>query len=244
MNVQQLIKIILSKNKKSIFTYTCMFLTLQTHVKAATIPMKTNENKSSKETTRTARISEWLAFGSGCRGSSKQETQEVQFKSIYGQTILAQFFPNSFLLQLPDGAKGVRECALRVSVEPPPDVRIKHLQARARLQASKTDAVHLRSRIVLLLGDQLLASKTWDLQKNDFAKMRDETITLVPGTRSDLNMPQVECGKPQIIGIDFTFEGIAGDIDKGSKKKEDSFLKLYPKTPAELEIFFEHCKNQ
>ena len=244
MHVQQLIKIILSKNKKSIFTYTCMLLTLQTHVKAATIPLKTNENKSSKETTRTARISEWLAFGSGCRGSSKQETQEVQFKSIYGQTILAQFFPNSFLLQLPDGAKGVRECALRVSVEPPPDVRIKHLQARARLQASKTDAVHLRSRIVLLLGDQLLASKTWDLQKNDFAKMRDETITLVPGTRSDLNMPQVECGKPQIIGIDFTFEGIAGDIDKGSKKKEDSFLKLYPKTPAELEIFFEQCKNQ
>jgi hypothetical protein len=244
MYVQQLIKIVLSKNKNYIFTCTYILLTLQTSVKAATIPVNTTEKKSFKETMRTARISEWLAFGSGCRGSSKQETQEVQFKSIYGQTILAQFFPNSFFLQLPDGVKGVRECALRVSVEPPPDVRIKHLQARTRLQASKTDAVHLRSRIVLLIGDHLLANNSWDLQKNDFAKMRDETITLVPGSRSDLNMPQVECGKPQIIGIDFTFEGIAGDLDKGSKKKEDSFLRLYPKTPVELEIFFEQCKNQ
>jgi hypothetical protein len=244
MYLQQFTKIGLNKNKKTIFTYACISLSMQTHVKAATIPVNATEKKNFNETTRTARISEWFAFGSGCRGSSKQETQEVQFKSIYGQTILAQFFPNSFLLQLPDGAKGVRECALRVSVEPPPDVRIKHLQARTRLQASKTDAVHLRSRIVLLIGDHLLASKSWDLQKKDFAKMRDETITLVPGARSDLNMPSVECGKPQIIGIDFTFEGIASDIPKANQTKESSFLKLYPKTPVELEIFFEQCKNQ
>lgn len=243
MNGKHLIKNVLSKNKNPILMCYCILITSQTNVKAAVIAGNAAEKKDFSEGTRTARISEWLAFGSGCRGSSKQGTQEVQFKSIYAQTILAQFLPVSFFLQLPAGEKGVRECALRVSVEPPPDVRIKHVLARTRLQASKTDAVHLRSKIVLLIGDHLLASKSWELQKNDFAKMRDEMFTLVPGTRSELSMPKIECGKPQIVGIDVTFEGISADIPKENQRTEDSFLKIYPKTPVELEIFFEQCKS-
>lgn len=192
---------------------------------------------------RIGKIGEWLAFGSGCKGSSKESSGGVKFLGSYSSSAHARFFSDSFQLQFEDGGKGVRECAFRVTIEPPPDVRIRFIQGRIQLQASKSERTHLRARAVLLLGDQLLSSKTWDLRETDFARRRTEELILTSAERLQSTAQQSLCGKAQIVGLDVTFEGKSEQRKQKEKTgDEGQSLNLVPQSPAELEVFFEPCQ--
>lgn len=207
-------------------------------------PVEVQANVSGPKDSRIARVGEWLAFGSGCRGAANQEQGNVIFKNTYGKSILGQFFTKSFTLDLKEGSQGVRECAFRMTIEPPPDVRIRHVQARIQVEATKTKTTHLRSRVLLLVGENTVASKTWDLSKETFARMRSEEIVLTPGERTNMSLPKFECGRPQIIGMDVTFEGKSdGKPEVIVNESQDSYLRPVNKTPAEIEVFFEECKK-
>jgi hypothetical protein len=192
---------------------------------------------------RTARIKEWLAFGSGCRSSSQSPQSDFVVETIFSDRIRTLLKVKRFELELPHGGKSVRECAFRMVVSPPPDLRVKHIQARTRLLANKTPDDHLRGRLLLLLGDFVVDQKTWDLEKTDFARYRDEFITLVAGAKKEFAPPTPECGKEQIVGLDFTFEGVseAQLLQKKNAPKEKAFLRVHTDTDTEIEISTEEC---
>lgn len=192
---------------------------------------------------RTARIKEWLAFGSGCRASSQSPRSDFFIETIFSNRIRTLLKVKRFELELPHGGKSVRECAFRMVVSPPPDLRIKHIQARTRLQANKSPDDHLRARLLLLLGDFVVDQKTWDLDKTDFARYRDEFITLVAGAKNEFAPPTPECGKEQIVGLDFTLEGVSESQPPQYKHahNEKAFLRVHPETVTEIEVSTEDC---
>ncbi|MEY4064794.1 MAG: hypothetical protein RIR26_1002 [Pseudomonadota bacterium] len=193
--------------------------------------------------TRTARVKEWLAFGSGCRSSSQAPQNDLTVESRYSENIRTSLRMSRFELELPIGGKGVRECAFRMVITPPPDVRVTNVQARTRLVANKTSQEHLRGRILLLLGDNVVDQKIWNLEKTDFAKFRDELITLVSGAKSEFSTPQTSCGKEQIVGLDFTLEGVSdGKTTAHAKTVEEKlFLRVPPEAVTEIVVDTAEC---
>jgi hypothetical protein len=188
-------------------------------------------------------IKEWFAFGSGCKASSKAGNTNLKIQRGTASSIKAQLGLDDFVLSVPAGGSGVRECAVRLTVEPQLGYRIKDLGVKAQIQAKKIDSVQLRSRVLLLLGERLLARQEWNIPPMEFARHRNQDLYLVPGSQADMTMPQTPCGKAQIVGLDFTFEGLTHANKVGSEPaKEDSFLRVVPGTQTELEIFFEKCR--
>ena len=203
-------------------------------------------------------LTQWHAFGSGCRASS-EKPGGFQVRSISDASgIIIHFEPHEFGLALKKGLKGVRECALRLAIEPAKNFKIKTLRARTLLEATKSDGDRLRSRVLLLLGDSLIARHEWDIQKNEFAKHRDEEAIIYPEPVALELFKKNQCGKTQIVGLDFTFEGVRGEHHKtkvtdekrigteregGGRADDQATLRLKPSHPAVIEIIFEQCKH-
>jgi len=168
--------------------------------------------------------------------------------------VVIQFEPREFELSLKKGLKGVRECALRFTLEPPENHKIKLVRARAELEATKSDGDRLRSRILLLLGDSLMARREWDLPKSEFAKHRNEETIIAPDARALELFKAGRCGQTHIVGLDFTFEGVRSEVtplvgkaqqSNGISQSRDELttLQLKPKVPAEIEVLFEKCST-
>lgn len=199
-------------------------------------------------------LTQWHAFGSGCRASSEKPGQFMVKSKQIATGVVVQFEPHEFGLALKKGLKGVRECALRLTLEPPENHKIKLVRARTELEATKSDGDRLRSRILLLLGDSLIARREWDLQKSEFAKHRNEEMIIVPDTRALELFKASRCGQTHIIGLDFTFEGVrseaaplAGTAEqshtRSQSRDELTTLQLRPNIPAEVEVLFEKCSQ-
>ena len=201
-------------------------------------------------------LSQWHAFGSGCRASSEKPGKFKVNGKFEKTSLTLQFEPHAFELALKKGLKGVRECALRLSIDPPDSHKIKTIRARALLEATKSDGDRLRSRILLLLGDSLIGRREWDIQKSEFAKRRSEETVILPNPASMNFFKQTQCGETQIVGLDFTFEGVRHEspdleplnTDKSMPKRrglhdEETKLRLKPTHPAIIEIIFEKCDN-
>ncbi|MEY2988420.1 MAG: hypothetical protein RJB13_1941 [Pseudomonadota bacterium] len=202
------------------------------------------------------KLAQWQAFGSGCRASSESPGEFVVTSIIKESRLVVQFKPHKFGLALKKGLQGVRECALRLNVEPAPKHKIKTIHARALLEATKSDGDRIRSRILLLLGDSLIARREWDLQKNEFARNRNEETVIFPEPVTMNFFKQSHCGQPQIVGIDFTFEGVRNNekpknlsdekgtsTEGGGHRDEESVLRLQPSHPTTIEIVFEKCET-
>lgn len=189
-----------------------------------------------------ARMSNWQAFGSGCRAllDSKNKTR-LESRSTR-QGLLARFFPHDFALQLRQGAQGVRECALRLTVEPAAGFKIKDIRAKAVLEASKSNGDRMRARILLLLGDSMLMRREWDLQTTEFAKQRAHELYLSPEPAAADILKAKRCGQAQIVGLDVTFEGVRNkDVQKIRGADQLSSFRLKANQPAEVEVTLEPC---
>lgn len=217
----------------------------------APLPQKGHAEK----VTTTPTLSDWLAFGSGCNSSKSKPTQDVRLETTFDSKLSAKIFIQSLRLKMEEKQSGLSECALRLSVQPAVSYRISHVSARTRLLATKDQSIHMRSHILLLVGDTLVARQSWDLRTVDFARHRQQDVFLSAGSNGIEMMPRTECGKPQIIGMDFTFEGKrdSASIQKTAQKMpqpaESSELKTVSLTAGEkseaatIDVFFEKCSN-
>jgi len=203
----------------------------------------------------TPMLSDWLAFGSGCKSSKSKPSPDVRLETTFDSKFSAKIFIQSLKLKMQEKQIGLSECALRLSVQPAASYRISHVSARARLLATKDQSIHLRSHILLLVGDTLVARQSWDLRAVDFARHRQQDVLLSAGSNGNEMMPRTECGKAQIIGLDFTFEGkregesTHKNTQKMALPAEVSELKTVSLTAGEksesalIEVFFDKCSN-
>jgi len=188
-------------------------------------------------------VKEWFAFGSGCKASSKSGSRNLTIQNHPGDSLKAELALADFVLKIAAGGSGVRECAVRLTVETQPGYRIKDIGVKAHIQAKKVDTVQFRSRVLLLVGDRLIARREWDIAPLEFARYRNQGLFLAPGVQSELSLPQLPCGKAQIVGLDFTFEGLTHvGKEQSQTVNEESLLRMVPGLPTELEIFFEKCR--
>lgn len=208
---------------------------------------KNHKNKT--EIGSSAQILDWVAFGSGCRSSKSNPQKEVGVLNSIATTVISKIRINSLVLDLSQKQKGLSECAIRLSVQPPAGMRISQILAQSTLLASKDSNTHLRARLLLLVGESLVAKREWDLKKNDFARHREENIILLSGSSSEYEMPKVGCEKPQIIGVDYTFEGVREkEIQTPLKNQDEITLRTKPigagGESARIEVSFEKCKPE
>jgi len=215
----------------------------------------TNKKGTAEKAVATPMLSDWLAFGSGCNSSKSKPTQDVQLETTSDSRFSAKIFMQSLRLKMEERQSGLSECALRLSVQPAASYRISHVSARTRLMATKDQSIHMRSHILLLVGDTLVARQSWDLRTVDFARHRQQDVFLSAGSNGIEMMPRTECGKPQIIGMDFTFEGkrVAESTQKTTTKiaqpAESSELKTVSLSAgdkgesATIDVFFEKFSN-
>lgn len=201
---------------------------------------KKGGEKTEQPAPNQAQLTQWHAFGSGCR-SSWEKTGESRLNSrSLGEGLALQFLPADFRLALKQGLKGVRECALRLTVEPAANYKIKTVHAKMVLEATKSEGDRLRARILLLLGDSLVGRHEWDLQQSEFAKRRAQEIVIFPDPSAMETFKMSKCGQPQIVGLDFTFEGVRYEKSRPVENELATF-RLKPAEPAEVEILFEKC---
>jgi hypothetical protein len=189
---------------------------------------------------------DWIAFGSGCRSSKKEPSRDVAISFLKTDRFITKMAVRSLELNLDGKEKGLSECAIRLSLQPKNGTRIAGISARAKIHANKDNASHLRANVLLLLGESVLAKRTWDLSQPDFAKKREELINLYSPTTSPSASNEDTCNKPQIIGLDFTFEGLR-TLQKAKQEqiKDSVWIRAGQNDDAEsviIEVQFEPCK--
>jgi hypothetical protein len=168
-------------------------------------------------------VGEWLAAGSGCKGTESQPGNvRILPNAPTGASDLlasARRIPIVFELDgyrlrpLEQSAKGAtpnllhyaRECALRVSLNPPSGMRIGSVTARASTELSKDKSSELVVNAVLKVGSLEIAQEQRLYDGSNVFRNRKETLELISGRRPDQVMPTLQCGESKIIGLDLTF---------------------------------------
>jgi hypothetical protein len=193
-------------------------------------------------------ILDWIAFGSGCQKTKERADADVALLHSYKNTLLARLRMQNLTLKLAGKKQGLSECAVRISVQPPRGHRIRHIAARTTLVASKNETAHLRARLLLLVGQNMVDSHEWDLPDKQFARGLEKLILLSAGKKPELPMPVLNCDAAQIIGLDYTLEGLlksTGAAEAKQSNNDEVWLQTMTKKEkdsAEVEVFFEKCK--
>ncbi|MEN9809626.1 MAG: hypothetical protein RLZZ488_1193 [Pseudomonadota bacterium] len=191
-------------------------------------------------------ILDWLAFGSGCQRAKEKGDAKVSLSHSFENSLLARLHIEKLRLNLGGKKQGLSECAVRISVQPPQGQRISHVAARTTLVASKNETAHLRARLLLLIGQSMVDSHEWDLPDKQFARGLEQLVLLSAGKKSEHPMPVLNCGAAQIIGLDYTLEGLhKGPVAPAAKSNDDEVwlqtLTKKEKDSAQVEVFFEKC---
>lgn len=195
------------------------------------------------------KILDWLAFGSGCKSSKDKPSNDVKIKHTTGDSYQAIVEFERLELNLATKPSGLSECAIRISIQPKPGTRIANIVARTKIVALKDSASHLRSHVLLLIGENTVSAHSWNLKPEDFARNRDEAIILSAGSSSQFPMPRMTCGQPQIIGLDLTLEGkkINSPEAKGEPfRNQETWLRAGGKNvpeAAKIDVYFEKCSS-
>lgn len=192
-------------------------------------------------------ILDWLAFGSGCQRAKEKPDANVSLSHSYATSLLARLHIQKLRLSLARKNQGLSECAVRISVQPPQGQRIRNVAARTALVASKNETAHLRARLLLLVGQNAVDSHEWDLPEKQFARGLEQVILLSAGKKSELAMPVLKCGAAQIIGLDYTLEGLRKNTGAPAENIniDDVWLQTITqkeKDSAQVEVFFEKCQ--
>jgi hypothetical protein len=186
---------------------------------------RSNDAKNQKKDSLS--IIDWLAFGSGCNASKSKSSKEfVRIGQTGPNSFEIQLYTGGLKLKMGDRPAALTECAVRLSLQPAPATRISHISVRTALLASKDDSIHLRSHALMMAGDTLVGRNTWDLSPADFARQRFQNIFLSAGSTAETAMPRSACGKPQIIGLDFTFEGKRTLIENKGQSRADAEISV------------------
>ncbi|NBX18544.1 MAG: hypothetical protein EBR09_14400 [Proteobacteria bacterium] len=210
---------------------------------------RSQSESPAKSASTSLTVTDWVAFGSGCRLSkAKNGSGNVQIGKLNSNTDEIRLILGTLKLSIKDRPEGLTECAVRLSLMPAAGTRVKHVAAAAALTATKNSAFHMRSNILLLVGDTMAAKQTWDLQPAEFARNRHQDFFLSAGSAAEEVLRAGGCNTPQIIGLDLTFEGKKSDHkagEGGDGKVELSLSRSqdFPNSDVVFRITSEPCKG-
>lgn len=173
--------------------------------------------KAKKEDKPLPVLNKWFALGSGCK--SKQEevgdvtVSDVPLDAKQPNTYRMKFHLPKYELNFPAldpktkklGNATARECAIRLNINPPAGKTIKTVTATTALTSSKTAGVELTTYVGLKLGVVTIGSALTKHEMPDSFTNKQEEVVLVPGRKPEEMFPELKCGEPKIIGVDFTF---------------------------------------
>lgn len=209
-----------------------------------------SQSKSpAKSASTSLTLTDWVAFGSGCRLSkAKNGSGNVQIGKLNSNTDEIRLILGTLKLSIRERPEGLTECAVRLSLMPAAGTRVKHVAAAAALTATKNSAFHMRSNILLLVGDTMAAKQSWDLQPAEFARNRHQDFFLSAGSAAEEVLRAGGCNTPQIIGLDLTFEGKRSDHKAGAGGDGKVELSLsrsqdFPNSDIVFRITSEPCKG-
>lgn len=164
-------------------------------------------------------IGKWMAAGSGCRSTSEDigdvkmkllpSGEDGKLKSFQMEFALPDYTlkplePNAERPQ-PSLTQFARECAIRVSVQPPKGMKLSAASARTVANVSKDSASDLLLQGALKVGAVTLATHQRRFEKGTEFREREEIIDLVPGRDKGYEPLQSDCGQARIVGVDLTF---------------------------------------
>lgn len=158
-------------------------------------------------------VTDWIALGSGCRGSAQGEG-DLKMQVIQDLKdplrLEVSFDMGSYKLSgdkpiLKNDQNFARECSLRFAVNPKVNTRIKNVEARTRflIEKDKGSLAEIHSRLVSAKGTLVDWSETYESSKS---LKKEVAMNIVPNEEGRKILTQAECGVPRLLGADFTFE--------------------------------------
>lgn len=191
-----------------------------------------------------AKITDWLALGSGCRGRDP-DLGDVKMKVLQDPKdplrMEVSFSMGSYKLSgdkpiVSDSQSFARECSLRFAVAPHTNTRVKYVEAKTAflVQKDKGAAAEIHSRLVIPQGTLVDWAHVSDSEK----AIKNETIAmhLVPNESGKKLLSDIQCGSPKILGADFTFE------NQRKSFKEKVEMKHEGKNRVDFVVYLEPCK--
>jgi hypothetical protein len=185
--------------------------------------LKKTLNKKNETDTKLGLIGNWIAAGSGCKGSNASPADmELKYtaitskgnRNIYGvQGVLniPSYELKSPITPPPKTIIFARECAVRIEILPPPRMKVKTVTGTATAQFSKDKTVATKIQSLLYFNGNVVSASLNESEKGEQVGYRDVEMKLVPGIfpksskHERLTTLSSECGSPFMYGFDFTF---------------------------------------
>ena len=181
-------------------------------VLASPVLAKKDEANKTAAVVESLRIEDWVALGSGCKGSLKEEGNvKIAMQKDPNQPLRYVIDVTYEHYRLdgadpirPENATFARECSLRLAMYPSSLHRIRQISAKTALSIDKSEGARalIRTRTALIQGD--LASWSQEYEKNSAVK-KNEMIDLQPDIKGLEILKAIPCGKPKIVSFDTSF---------------------------------------
>lgn len=158
-------------------------------------------------------VSEWFALGSGCRAKSnlpgnvrmeflpqeKSKPDTYRYRFVIDQFELRESTYDASTL------KFARECAIRLSVNPPEGKKLKNIVAETSVLSSKERGTAVNNLVALKVGAVVLSENLRTFKNDEKIAETQDRILLFPGKGSRESMPELKCAEPKIVGVDYSF---------------------------------------
>jgi hypothetical protein len=160
-------------------------------------------------------ITEWSAFGSGCRGGKDQANPNVMLdnKNLAGNDVhKLELHFDKYSLQSPISDSEPKrelqfasECAIRLAVTPPPGKKIKAVYARSSVMVNKSTNVRLTVQNLLYVGPRMIGKSVHEFQPGISVYNKQIDLDLKQGNKPEELFPELKCAEAKIVGVDYTF---------------------------------------
>lgn len=173
-------------------------------------------------------LNDWFALGSGCRARSdlvgNVDMQRVAAARGKSQIYSAKFVLKNFVLEGGEFPTSIRqygrECAIRLNINPPQGKKIVAIRAKTSVDINKNTGSSLDLLSELKLGPESLARFEEKFQSTESISIPGRSIQLSSGRGSKMELPQLGCGEPKIIGFDYSWIASKESDIKGRLKVE------------------------
>jgi hypothetical protein len=191
-------------------------------------------------------LEKWVAIGSGCSGETDRKdgdatlveippTREAPLSRVYKFKLPKMKLESP----LPSGQQTTlefgRECSIRMTLFPPPDLKIVNVTSRSSFRVFKSPQMSAWIQKDAMLGNQTVAKARYDFAEGTAVSNRTEEIKLIPGRSGAESVPQSNCGQPRILGLDYIF-GV-----KRKSPQDAAFLSLEGGSEVEIVVDLAKC---
>lgn len=162
----------------------------------------------------TAKITDWLGAGSGCRGRAP-DVGDLRMNVVRDAKnplrLEVNFTMGSYQLSgdkpiSPENQSFARECSLRFAIAPQANTRVKSVEAKTAFLVHKDKGVGAEIHSRLLTPQGTLVDWERIFESKQAVKNESVAMHLIPNDSGMKILAEAACGAPKILGADFTFE--------------------------------------